>query len=249
VETLAHLGVSCVTLANNHALDFEAEGLLDTLALLDEAEIAHVGAGPDVPAARSPAVLEAAGLRLAVIGATDHPEEFAATAERPGVAFADLRRETPRWLREAVRETPADAVLVTPHWGPNMTADPVTHVRRAADDLVAAGATLVAGHSAHVVHGVRGPVLFDVGDFLDDYAVDPVLRNDLSMLFLVTVGRLGPVRLEAVPLRLEYCFTRLADGEEAAWIRTRFREACAELGTEAVEHDGRVVVEWGPGEA
>src|ERR671919_2032938 len=47
VDLLNHLGVDCVTLANNHALDFGDEGLEDTLAHLDAAGNAHVGAGPD----------------------------------------------------------------------------------------------------------------------------------------------------------------------------------------------------------
>ena len=122
-----------------------------------------------------------------------------------------------------------------------MTPSPVPHVRRAAGALVEAGATLVAGHSAHVFHGIAGAVLFDLGDFLDDYAVDPGLRNDLGLLFLVTLDRAGPLRVEAIPLRLEFCFTRMAQGEEAEWIGRRFRQACAELGTEVVEENGRLV--------
>ncbi|TMK27364.1 MAG: hypothetical protein E6G64_12680 [Actinobacteria bacterium] len=45
-----------------------------------------------------------------------------------------------------------------------MTADPVPHVRAAARALREAGATLVAGHSAHAFHGVTPGVLFDLGD-------------------------------------------------------------------------------------
>jgi poly-gamma-glutamate capsule biosynthesis protein CapA/YwtB (metallophosphatase superfamily) len=243
-ELLALLGVDCVTLANNHALDFGPEALVDTLDHLAAAGIAAVGAGVNVAAARRPAVLDAAGLRLAVVGVTDHPEEFAAGPDRPGVAFADLRGQPPAWLEPAIRSVDADAVLVTPHWGPNMTQAPVPHVRRAAAALLEAGATLVAGHSAHVPHGVGGSVLFDLGDFLDDYAVDPDLRNDLGLLFLLTVDRRGPQRLEAVPLKLDFCHTRLADAADAAWMRRRFRDACAALGTETNEADGRLVVSW-----
>jgi poly-gamma-glutamate synthesis protein (capsule biosynthesis protein) len=123
-----------------------------------------------------------------------------------------------------------------------MTSAPLPYVRRAAGALVDAGAALVAGHSAHVFHGVAGRVLFDLGDFLDDYAVDPVLRNDLGLLFLVTLDERGPSAIEAVPLALDYCHTRLAGGADAAWVRRRFRRACAELGSEAAEHDGRLVV-------
>jgi poly-gamma-glutamate capsule biosynthesis protein CapA/YwtB (metallophosphatase superfamily) len=244
VETLTHLGVRCVTLANNHALDFGEEALLDTLRHLGGAGIAHVGAGRDVDAARAPVVLDAGGFRVGVLGVSDHPADFAAEPDRPGIAFAELRREAPPWLVDGVRTLNADIVLVTPHWGPNMTPQPVPHVRAAAAALRAAGATLVAGHSAHVFHGVDDGVLYDLGDFLDDYAVDPMLRNDLGLLWLIDLDRSGPVRLEAVPLALDYCFTRLAEGNDAAWVARRFRQACATMGTEVADEDGRLVVRW-----
>jgi hypothetical protein len=125
-----------------------------------------------------------------------------------------------------------------------MTSAPVGHVRRAAAALVDAGATLVAGHSAHVPHGVAGPVLSDLGDFLDDYRTDRRLRNDLGLLFLVTLDAHGPVRLEAVPLKLEFSHTRLAAGEDAAWMRRRFRTACAALGTTVDQEADRLIISW-----
>ena len=244
-ELLAGAGVDCVTLANNHALDYGPDALLDTIAHLRAAGVATVGAGPDAGAARAPHVLTARGTRLAVVAASDHPEDFAAGPSRPGVAYADIRRD-PRggWLAGAVSAARAasDMVLAAPHWGPNMTPRPLSYIRRAAAELLAAGATLVAGHSAHVVHGVAGAVLYDLGDFLDDYAVHPELRNDLGLLFLVDLDRDGPRRIEAVPLALRFCRTELAHGEDADWIRRRFVAACAELGTEAVERDGRLVI-------
>jgi poly-gamma-glutamate capsule biosynthesis protein CapA/YwtB (metallophosphatase superfamily) len=244
VELLVLLGTDCVTLANNHALDYGLDALADTLDHLAAAGIAVVGAGADLEQARRPATLATGGLRVAVLGVTDHPADFAAGPDRPGVAFADLARQVPDWLLRTVREADAEVMLVTPHWGPNMTSGPVRHVRRAANALVEAGATLVAGHSAHVPHGVAGPVLYDLGDFLDDYRVDPQLRNDLGLLFLVTLDGRGPTRLEALPLKLEYCHTRLATGEDAAWMRRRFRAACADLGTTVEEAAGRLLISW-----
>jgi poly-gamma-glutamate capsule biosynthesis protein CapA/YwtB (metallophosphatase superfamily) len=244
VELLVLLGADCVTLANNHALDYGFDALADTLEHLAGAGIAAVGAGPDLARARRPATLAAGGLRVAVLGVTDHPPDFAAGPDRPGVAFADLGRRVPDWLAEGVAAADAEVVLVTPHWGPNMTSEPVGHVRRAAAALVEAGATLVAGHSAHVPHGVAGPVLYDLGDFLDDYRVDPRLRNDLGLLFLVTLDGHGPVRLEALPLKLEFCHTRLATGADAAWMGRRFRSACAALGTTVDQEANRLTISW-----
>jgi poly-gamma-glutamate synthesis protein (capsule biosynthesis protein) len=244
VEVLRHLGVDCVTLANNHALDFGTEALLDTFRHLAAGGIAWVGAGTDRAAARMPAVLAAADLRVGVVGITDHPSDYAAGPERPGVAFADLRRGVPAWVLDTISGLTTDIVLVSPHWGPNMVAAPVHHVRAAASAFCDAGATFVAGHSAHVFHGVTDHVAFDLGDFVDDYATDPVLRNDLGLLFIVTFDGGGrPTRLEAVPLALDYCHTRLAGPGETAWIAHRFRRACDALGTNVDEIDGRLVVD------
>lgn len=249
VEVLLLLGVDCVTLANNHALDYGPQALLDTIGFLDEAGIGHVGAGADEDAARAPALLEAEGCTLGVVGVADHPADFAAGPDRPGTAYADLARADgvlPPWVPAAIAAAAeaSDAVLVTPHWGPNMQPEPVPHVRATASALLDAGATLVAGHSAHVFQGVAGRVLFDLGDFLDDYAVDAVLRNDLGLLWLVSFEGGRPFRIEAVPLRLDFCHTRPAGAEDAGWIRERLRERSAPFGTDLTEEAGRLVIEW-----
>jgi poly-gamma-glutamate capsule biosynthesis protein CapA/YwtB (metallophosphatase superfamily) len=259
VEVLGLLGVDCVTLANNHALDFGTPALLDTLEHLRGAGIQVVGAGTHVRAARAPVVLEHGGFRLAVLGAADHVrnpgtgrqvrvarELRALTRRSPGIALADLRQGLPRWLRSAVRRAArrADAVLVTPHWGPNWLTAPLPEIVRAAAALRAAGATLVAGHSAHVFQGVEGPVLYDLGDLLDDYPAHPERRNDLGLFWLVDLAPSGPVRLEAVPIEVGHCHTRLARSDDAAGIARRFRTACAAFGTEVRAEHGRLVVQW-----
>ena len=240
VEVLNVLGVDCVTLANNHALDFGYDALLDTFDHLESAGIKWVGAGRDIVEARTPVDVETKGFTVTVVGATDHPQDYEAGADTAGVAFAEFREQVPAWLLDAVARARGDAVLVTPHWGPNMTSEPLPEIRRAARKLVEAGASLVAGHSAHVFHGVTGRILYDMGDFVDDYAIDPVLRNDLGMLWLVTMTAQGPVELECIPLKLDYCFTRRADGEDERWIRERFRRACAAFDSDVDERKGRL---------
>lgn len=243
VDVLQLLGVRCVTMANNHAMDYGEQALLDTLDQLRRAGISSAGAGPDLSAARLPATVTVDGREISLVSVTDDPVEYAATAERAGVARVDPTDMVPDWLAATIRSR-SDAgsfVLVSPHWGPNMTEGPLRRVQRAAGDLLDAGASLVAGHSAHAFHGVAGRVLFDLGDFLDDYAVGP-LRNDLSLLWLVTIDDTGASGLEAVPLRLTYCHATLAHDEDARWVRERFRRACLELGTDVVERDGRLVV-------
>jgi poly-gamma-glutamate synthesis protein (capsule biosynthesis protein) len=114
-----------------------------------------------------------------------------------------------------------------------MTTKPARWQRERARELVEAGADLVAGHSAHVFHGIARlegrPVLYDLGDALDDYAVDCTLRNDLGILVLWRPG--ADPDLEVVGLQLGFCETSLARGADADWIAARLERACAELGT------------------
>ena len=50
--------------------------------------------------------------------------------------------------------------------------------------------------------------------------------------------------MEAVPLTLGYCYTSLARGDDARWIRNRFHVCCGEMGTGVVDRDGRLVFDW-----
>ena len=77
----------------------------------------------------------------------------------------------------------------------------------------------------------RGLILYDPGDFLDDYAVEPVLRNDWSFVFLVEVGAGGLQRLRMLPVRLHYARVQLTKGEELAEICQRMKSFCAAFGT------------------
>jgi poly-gamma-glutamate synthesis protein (capsule biosynthesis protein) len=114
-----------------------------------------------------------------------------------------------------------------------MTTEPARWQREAAAALQGGGADLVAGHSAHVFHGVgwgRGPLIFDLGDALDDYRVDPRLRNDLGVLAIWRPGD-PEAELELVGLELYFCLTRIAEGTAAEWIASRLERACGALGT------------------
>jgi poly-gamma-glutamate capsule biosynthesis protein CapA/YwtB (metallophosphatase superfamily) len=239
VESLRAIGVAAVGLANNHALDYEEEALLETLGLLSDAGIPVSGAGADESRARRGAVVEAGEARVGLVAVSDHPREFAAAEGSPGIAYADLDRGVPDWLCAELERLRAecDLVIAFPHWGPNMSRQPARWQREAAVEMRAAGASLVAGHSAHVFHGVGwedgAPLLFDLGDALDDYAVNKDIRNDLGV-----IGLWRPedpqAELELVGLSLDYCRTELAEGEDAEWIARRLADVCGALGS-AVE--------------
>ena len=118
-----------------------------------------------------------------------------------------------------------------------MRVRPSAAFRAFAQRVIEAGADVFWGHSAHVVQGVelwRGkPILYDTGDFVDDYAVDPELRNDLSALFQLRLQPPAITRIDLLPVAIGRCQVNRADEAERDWFGQRFTALCAELGTKA----------------
>jgi poly-gamma-glutamate capsule biosynthesis protein CapA/YwtB (metallophosphatase superfamily) len=247
VQALTAIGVRAVWLANNHALDYGPLALADTLDILDQAGIVAVGAGRNLEEARAARVVEVDGTRIGLVAFADHPDDFAAGPGSPGIAWAEIAHGAPQWVFEQVRELSrtCDIVIGGPHWGPNMRSTPPARHRTVARDLVAAGLGALAGHSAHVVHGIEqldgAPICYDLGDLLDDYAVDPFLRNDLGVLALLRPRE----RLELIPLRLTVAHTTIAAGSDHAVIVERIILASRALGTEPRLEGGRLVLDLG----
>jgi poly-gamma-glutamate capsule biosynthesis protein CapA/YwtB (metallophosphatase superfamily) len=249
VEVLGAARVDACSLANNHTLDFEERGLLDTLAHLEAAGIRYAGAGRTLEEAARPLLLDG---EVALVAFTDNEPPFAAGPDKPGTNYLPVSLE-PEVLRrveqaiEAARGAGARTVVFSNHWGPNMVERPRESFRRFARAVVDRGADLYYGHSAHVFHGVeiyRGkPILYDTGDFIDDYAVDPRMRNDRSFLFRVSMEDGDLLRLELYPVSLPYARVELARGGEREAILGRMVRLSAEMGTAFELREDRLVFE------
>ena len=247
VPALRAAGVSAASLANNHTLDFGVQALRDTRAHLADANVAAVGAGRDRDGALDPAVTDAGGLTVATVAFTDQWPAYAAGESSPGTAYTPLDRAVPstrRLVGEALdraRQADSDLVVASLHWGPNWKTEPDATQEAFARWLVDRGVDVVHGHSAHVLQGVevyRGrPILYDCGDFVDDYIHKEGLHNKRSALFelVVRAGRLDRLRL--VPVEIADEAVHQAGDEAAAWLRETVRERSNAFGT-TVERAG-----------
>jgi len=254
VGVLRAARIDACSLANNHTLDFEERGLLDTLDQLDAAGIRHAGAGRDESEAALPALLPVRAERVALVAFTDNEPPFAAGSDRPGTNYLpiSLKPEVLDRVGAAIggaREAGAQTVVFSNHWGPNMVERPSGLFRRFARAVVDRGADVYFGHSAHVFQGVeiyRGkPIFYDTGDFVDDYAVDERLRNDRSFVFRVSLEGGEFRRLEMFPVVLSFARTGLAVGEEREEILLRMERLSAEMGTRFLRREGTLVLERG----
>ena len=191
---LAGAGVDVVTMANNHAVDYGATGLTDTLAARRAAPLRVVGIGTSAADAYAPAVVTARGRKVAVLGASQllDPtlQQFGATSTRPGIAGARPIDRLVAAVRSARRT--ADVVVVYLHWGSERDTCPGGNQRAAATALVAAGADVVIGSHAHVVQGSgwlgRGYVGYGMGNFVW-YSRGAESTTNTGVLTLTVTGR------------------------------------------------------------
>lgn len=243
--------IDACSLANNHTLDYEEQGLLDTLEHLEGAGIRYAGAGRDEGEAARPALLPGG---VALVAFTDNEPSFAAGPGRPGTNYLPVSLKPGVLSRVeaaigAAREAGARTVIFSNHWGPNMVQRPSRSFRDFARAVIDRGADFYYGHSAHVFQGVeiyRGkPILYDTGDFIDDYAVDERLRNDRSFLFRVAVEDGEFRRLELFPVTLPYARAELADDDEREAILERMEHLSVEMGTYFLREEGHLVLEPG----
>jgi poly-gamma-glutamate capsule biosynthesis protein CapA/YwtB (metallophosphatase superfamily) len=251
VETLKVANIDFACLANNHIGDFGIDGLLETVKTLDDAAISHAGAGANIAAARAPARLDVGDCRVSVVAFAEHPVDWAASSDHPGLNYCDPASGADADfvpVEQALREarTDGDFVVFTIHWGPNMRERPTDAFRQFAHRVIDAGADLFWGHSAHVVQGIElyegKPILYDTGDFVDDYAVDPDLRNDLSALFLMHIEPPRTTRIDLIPVHIRYFQVNRATGCDRDWFARRMIDLCAEMGTTVRDQHDRLTI-------
>ena len=253
VRVLQAAHIDACALANNHILDYEEQGLRDTLHILDATGIRHAGAGANAAEAATPAILEAHGdspCRVALLSYTDNEPDFAATFEYSGTNYLEvsLHAETLTRIAENIaqaRAQGADLVVFSNHWGANFVERPSPEFRSFAKRVIELGADIYHGHSAHICQGIEiyqgKPILYDTGNFIDDYAVHPRLRNDRSCLFKLMFKKGKLCRIELLPVSLSVARVALASGKEFEAICARMEMLCAEFGTKLMRTDGRLV--------
>lgn len=179
---LSEHGFTIVSLANNHVMDYGAQGLRQTLAALEREGIRPVGAGMSLEDARRPVILQVRGRRVAFLAYAAEGRHSAAPG-RPGAA--PLREEMVREDLAGAREA-SDAVVISLHFGLIYSDYPRPEDQRMARGLCAEGATLLLGHHPHVLQGIEKAggslVAYSLGEFLFDPAGGHVVNRSAEQI-------------------------------------------------------------------
>jgi len=214
VEILKSGSVDAVTLANNHLMDYGREGLEDTITTLDDAGIAHFGAGENLDAARRPLVVERNGLRLGFLGyyfqdARDmlEPKALFATRRRAGVAgcykkLACVRKQIEEDVTRLAQQV--DVAIPFFHWGQEGSYEVRDYQIELAHLCVDLGCRVVLGSHPHRLQGIElykeAPIFYSLGNFVLGGNKDP--QDKLSMIVRLRVTRAGAGDVELVPIQV-----------------------------------------------
>lgn len=212
VSALQDMGVDVASLANNHALDFGQDALLDSFTTLENAGIPYVGAGETKERAEEAIFVEADGRTVGVLSASRviPVHTWNITSSQPGLFCTyDSTRLVER-IKEI--EDECDYVVVFVHWGVEREAFPEEYQRELAQQYIDAGADLVVGNHAHVPQGIEYyngvPIVYCLGNYIfnpnmvDTYALKVVWDTE------------GNTQLQVIPVGTSDLLTSELTGDE-----------------------------------
>ena len=209
VSILKEIGPDIVTVANNHALDYGTDALLDTCDTLDGAGIFHVGAGKNLEEAKQPQILEKNGRKIGFLGVSRvfPTGGWAAGPSHPGMFSAYDTASVVQEIQKVKKQ--CDYLVVYVHWGIERNTQPETYQREMGHQYIDAGADLVVGSHPHVLQGIEPYhgkwILYSLGNFVFGSSIPE------TMLVQASVNEEGETALSLVPATSSAGYTRELD--------------------------------------
>lgn len=161
-RVIRRLGLSMVSLANNHIWDYGKEGYDDTISFLEKENIVNTGAMYE-----RPKHLYKDGVWINLFAYSWHIWPATVSMHREGVGANDIRRDV---IKKDLSETHRGLNIVYLHWGFERETHPMPSQQRLARDIIDWGADIVVGSHPHVIQGMevykKGLILYSLGNFV-----------------------------------------------------------------------------------
>ncbi len=159
-------GVTVVSTANNHALDYGLRAHFETMENLTQAGVLFAGTSLDSSVLYEPLIFSMNSIRFALFACTDimNTEDL---GWKRYVAAADTAKLLPR-IR--VYNDSVDVLIVSYHGGAEYTQTATQRTVAFAAQCINAGADAFLGHHPHVPHALEvfegRPVAYSLGNFV-----------------------------------------------------------------------------------
>ena len=195
---LQQLNITAVTLANNHILDYDFQGLQSTIDACRENKIAYTGVGENLKDAAKPLVLEKNDLKIAIVNFCEN-EWSIATEETAGANPLDI---TENFAQIERAKTLADFVIVIIHGGNENFSLPSPRIKKIYRFFADNGADAVISHHTHCISGFEVhnnvPIFYGLGNMIFTYKSEsPEWFTGLTLK--LTLHKDLPIKWELVP--------------------------------------------------
>jgi len=197
---------SAVSLANNHAGDWDKKGFVSELDILEREKLPYFGGGRNIEQAQRPVILTSHDRRIALLGYCDvPPRRYAAGANTSGTAWL-IENDVLADIRNARTRYGADTVIPFLHWGFQHVPMPEDYQVKLARKMIDAGADAVVGAHPHIPQTVdwyRGkPIVYSLGNFVFNYYPhDPPVY--FGWIVRLTIGKAGGIEMKTTVVKLE----------------------------------------------
>ena len=222
VDILKEMGVDIVSLANNHALDYGQDALMDTFTTLDNAGVDYVGAGENLARAKSPIYYEIGDKKIAYLASSRviFAMDWYATEDRPGM----VGTYDPAQLLESIKEASdnSDYVVVYVHWGVERNNYPEKYQKSFAKAYIDAGADIVIGCHPHVMQGIEIYKGKTIAYSLGNYWFNASKKE--SGLLKLYIDPDGALRTQLLPAMNDNTYTYLITNDKAKKAYYSFME-------------------------
>jgi poly-gamma-glutamate synthesis protein (capsule biosynthesis protein) len=222
VDALRRSGLNTFCLANNHTLDYGREAFMDTRDVLERNGFHVVGAGKNQEEASKATVVKAKGRTFAFLASVDIPLDGIAYSEGlPGPAQTDIKRIVEE-IRRVRKE--ADFVIVSFHWGAELSPLPSERQKEYAHRIIDEGADLVIGHHTHAIQSIENYkgkfIVYSLGNFVFDSRRPQGKETFIFACFFTDKG----VELPSItPIIMRKCRPTLAQGQDSLRILDRVK--------------------------
>ena len=169
MEAVKWAGFDCVTLANNHFLDYGKEGVENTLIACKKLGLDTIGGGVNLHEASKILYKEIDGKVLAVINCCEH--EFSIATD--DTAGSNPLNPIQQYYAIKEAKTKSDYVLVIVHGGHEHYQLPSPRMQETYRFFVDVGADAVVNHHQHCYSGYEiyngKPIFYGLGNFCFDW--------------------------------------------------------------------------------
>lgn len=169
LEVISKIGFTGVTLANNHFADYGADGITESLQLLERYGLWYVGAGMNADDAAQTKYLQVGEKQIAIINACEH-EFTIASNDQAGCNALNLIRQY-KAIQNVKQK--ADYVLLIIHGGVEHYQLPTLRMQETYRFFIDAGADAIINHHQHCFSGYESyqgkPIIYGLGNFFFDW--------------------------------------------------------------------------------